>query len=149
MKKAFSVFSAVEWVVIVAASTIIFFVAQKTQSPYREILFALPGGIVVFFKQTKYQKTDREQIVSKGFQRKSQEQIRDEKLAQRRAEYDRDLANRMRAKGMARSAAPKTQDSAKYKKLLTMLNGDRATADRLVAAYGVDRAISDLERDRR
>jgi hypothetical protein len=73
---------------------------------------------------------------------------RENKLAKRRAEYERDLANRMKIRGMARSAAPKSQDSAKYKKLLAMCGGDRATADRLVFAYGIDKAIYDLIRDR-
>jgi hypothetical protein len=71
-------------------------------------------------------------------------------LEQRRAAYDRDLANRMRAKGMSQAVPQRRNvDSPKYKKLLAMLNGDRATADRLISAYGIERAISDLERDRR
>jgi len=40
-------------------------------------------------------------------------------------------------------------DSPKYRKLLTMLGGDRRAADRLINQYGVDKAISDLENDRR
>lgn len=80
---------------------------------------------------------------------KSQEQIKAEKLKERRAAYDRDLTNRMRAKGMSQAPPQKNTDSAKYKKLLAMLGGDRATADRLIDAFGIDRAISDLERDRR
>ncbi len=42
-----------------------------------------------------------------------------------------------------------TRDSHKYRKLLNMVGGNRKTADRLVAAYGIDKAILDLERDRR
>jgi hypothetical protein len=41
------------------------------------------------------------------------------------------------------------QDSAKYRQLLGMLNGDRETADNLARAYGVEKAITDLIRDRR
>ena len=41
------------------------------------------------------------------------------------------------------------KDSSKYKQLLRMLNGDRGAADSLVHAYGVDKAIDDLIRDRR
>lgn len=43
----------------------------------------------------------------------------------------------------------RTAYQAKYSKLLNMLGGDREAADRLISAYGIDRAISDLERDRR
>ncbi|WP_156341552.1 hypothetical protein [Pseudanabaena sp. 'Roaring Creek'] len=90
-----------------------------------------------------------EDIQKKYPKRKSQEQIRAEKLKQRQDAYDRDLANRMRAKGMSPSTSNAKAYNAQYRKLLRMLNGDRATADRLISAYGIDRAISDLERDRR
>ncbi len=43
----------------------------------------------------------------------------------------------------------RTAYQIKYSKLVNMVGGDRATADRLISAYGIDRAISDLERDRR
>jgi len=36
----------------------------------------------------------------------------------------------------------------RYKKLVGLLHGDRETADRLSDAFGVDRAIEDLIRDR-
>lgn len=36
----------------------------------------------------------------------------------------------------------------KYSKLLNMMGGDREAANRLIARYGIDKAISDLERDR-
>ena len=41
------------------------------------------------------------------------------------------------------------EDSSKYKQLLRMLNGDRGAADSLAHAYGVDKAIDALIRDRR
>ena len=41
-----------------------------------------------------------------------------------------------------------SQNNGKYNQLLAMLNGDRAIADRLVKTYGIDKAISDLIRDR-
>ena len=37
---------------------------------------------------------------------------------------------------------------AKYRKLLSMVGGNKATCDRLIARYGIDKAIYDLERDR-
>lgn len=37
----------------------------------------------------------------------------------------------------------------RYEELVMLLNGDRKTADRLIKAYGVDKAITDLIRDRR
>lgn len=43
----------------------------------------------------------------------------------------------------------RTAYQAKYSKLVNMVGGDKPTADRLIAAYGIDEAISDLERDRR
>ncbi len=36
-----------------------------------------------------------------------------------------------------------------YKKLLSMVGGDRSIADRLADTYGVDKAIEQLIRDRR
>jgi len=36
----------------------------------------------------------------------------------------------------------------RYKKLVNLLHGDRESADRLSDAFGVDRAIQDLIRDR-
>jgi hypothetical protein len=38
---------------------------------------------------------------------------------------------------------------AKYNRLLNMVGGDKATCDRLIASYGIDRAIEDLIKDRR
>ncbi|MBD2178403.1 hypothetical protein H6F42_15900 [Pseudanabaena sp. FACHB-1998] len=70
-------------------------------------------------------------------------------LEQRQAEYDRDLANRMKSRGMAPTTPQNSKYAAKYKKLVAMLAGDRVTADRLIATFGIDKAISDLERDRR
>lgn len=43
----------------------------------------------------------------------------------------------------------KSAYQVKYSKLLNMVGGNQATADRLISAYGIDKAISDLERDRR
>ncbi len=46
-------------------------------------------------------------------------------------------------------ASKKYKDSPKYRKLLGLVGGDRSTADRLADNYGIDKAIADLERDRR
>lgn len=43
----------------------------------------------------------------------------------------------------------KYKDSPKYRKLLGLVGGDRSAADRLADNYGIDKAIADLERDRR
>lgn len=42
-----------------------------------------------------------------------------------------------------------SNDSPKYRELLGLLNGNREVADNLIRAYGVDKAIEDLIRDRR
>ena len=99
-------------------------------------------------KQVSTRPPTLEDIQKKYPKRKSNEQIRAEKLKQRQQAYDRDLANRMKARGIGQPSKNVT-DSAKYRKLLSMLGGNRDTADRLISVYGIDRAISDLERDRR
>lgn len=43
---------------------------------------------------------------------------------------------------------PKTPYQEKYVRLLSMLGGDKEACDRLIARYGIDKAIYDLERDR-
>jgi len=49
----------------------------------------------------------------------------------------------------SRHESPPPKDSPKYKQLLGMVNGDRRIADNLARAYGVEKAIEDLIRDRR
>jgi hypothetical protein len=44
---------------------------------------------------------------------------------------------------------PERDNHPRYWELVRLLNGNRETADRLSNAYGVDKAIADLERDRR
>jgi hypothetical protein len=110
---------------------------------FSEILKILSGS------KPKKKYPTLEDIRRKYPKRKSQEQIRAENLNERRAAYDRDLANRIRAKGITQSIIQKDKDSDKYRKLLRMLGGDRETADRLIGYFGIDQAILDLERDRR
>jgi hypothetical protein len=81
--------------------------------------------------------------------RRSSEQIRADKLRERQAAYDRDFEARHGTKGVSHHRNySQPIDSGKYSQLLSMLGGNRAIADRLVARYGVDKAIIDLERDR-
>ena len=90
-----------------------------------------------------------EDIQRKYPRRKSKQQL-EEARKERQDAYDRDFADRKRSREVAQpTASRQNTDSSKYKKLLAMLGGDRATTDRLISAYGVDKAISDLERDRR
>ncbi len=51
-------------------------------------------------------------------------------------------------KPTAQPTQGKTAYQVKYSKLLNMVGGNRETADRLISAYGIDKAILDLERDR-
>lgn len=61
-----------------------------------------------------------------------------------------DLLDRAKKKASPKRDKPNRQkDSAKYRQLLGMLNGDRDTAENLIRAYGVEKAITDLIRDRR
>jgi hypothetical protein len=48
----------------------------------------------------------------------------------------------------SKQQTPKVSYQAKYRKLLSMVGGNKATCDRLIARYGIDKAIFDLERDR-
>lgn len=89
-----------------------------------------------------------EDIQRKYPRRKSKQQL-EEARKERQDAYDRDFADRKRSREVAQpTASRQNTDSSKYKKLLAMLGGDRATTDRLISAYGVDKAILDLERDR-
>lgn len=100
--------------------------------------------------------------------RKSQEQIRIEKLNERRAEYDRDLANKMKTKAALRAihrnqprSTPKRDISiSKFKTLTKLANGQEDVARRLIEGnlklfpdkspdWACEKAISDIERDRR
>jgi len=78
--------------------------------------------------------------------RKSQEKLRAEALRDRQDDHAKKITQMRERKN--KTYTKSTSDSSKYKKLLAMLNGDRAAAERLVAAYGIDKAIADLERDR-
>jgi hypothetical protein len=55
----------------------------------------------------------------------------------------------LRPKARRNSQSINRKQSAKYSKLLSMVGGDREAADRLISSYGIDKAIYDLERDRR
>jgi len=118
------------------------------------ILVFLMFVILYFLTRPKLKPQNKnptiEDIQRKYPKRKSLEQIRAEKLKERQQAYDRDFANRHGAKGVSRHRNySQPIDSGKYSKLLSMVGGNRATADRLIAAYGIDKAILDLERDRR
>ena len=64
--------------------------------------------------------------------------------------FDRQSSSKVRTSNgsTAQAKVNHSQDKGKYNQLLAMLNGDRAIADRLVKTYGIDKAISDLIRDR-
>ena len=86
---------------------------------------------------------DSKQPTTEDIQRKyeSQKRIRAEKSKQRQDAYNRDLVERQQE-------SQTYPDTPKYRKLLSMIGGDKVAAHRLISAYGIDRAISDLERDR-
>ncbi|TYQ29973.1 hypothetical protein [Pseudanabaena sp. UWO310] len=107
-----------------------------------------------------------EDIQKKYPKRKSQEQIRAEALRARQADYDRKLAQRMALQGLRKASESKPTPNKReisvnsFRTLIRMLNGDEATARRLVEAniksnpeksptWACDKAIADLERDRR
>ncbi len=81
-------------------------------------------------------------------QLRKQARAKEESEAKRKQEIiDRNIRE-VRATEEKRSVKSR-YSNPKYQKLLTMLNGDLEAAERLISAYGVDRAIADLERDRR
>ncbi len=106
-----------------------------------------------------------EDIRRKYPKRKSQEQIRAEALRSRQEDYDRKLAERMRLKERAKADVKPVSNRQEisinsFKMLIRMVNGDEAIARRLVEGnmkkhpdksptWACDKAISDLERDRR
>jgi len=76
-----------------------------------------------------------------------QARIKDEAEAKRKQDIINRNIREVRASQEEQSTKSR-YSNPKYKKLLTMLNGDVETSDRLISAYGIDRAISDLIRDR-
>jgi hypothetical protein len=107
-----------------------------------------------------------EDIKRKYPKRKSQDQLRTEALRDRQADYDRKLAERMRIQGMAKSnevkAVPNRREISinSFNTLVRMVNGDEGIARRLIEGnitqypdksptWACDKAILDLERDRR
>jgi len=107
-----------------------------------------------------------EDIRRKYPKRKSQEQLKAEALRARQESYDRELAERLRLKGMAKTKDVKPVSNRReisinsFNTLVRMVNGDEALARRLIEGniknhpeksptWACDKAISDLERDRR
>jgi hypothetical protein len=103
-----------------------------------------------------------EDIRRKYPKRKSQEQLKAESLRARQEDYDRKLAERMSLQGMAKAQKVKQREISinSFKTLIRMVNGDEAIARRLIEGniknypeksptWACDKAISDLERDRR
>ncbi|MCY7334231.1 MAG: hypothetical protein LH649_16595 [Pseudanabaena sp. CAN_BIN31] len=97
--------------------------------------------------------------------RKSQEQLRAEALRSRQEDYDRKLAEKRRLHEIAKANkvnSPSNREVSinSFKTLIKMVNGDEALARRLIEGniknypeksptWACDKAISDLERDRR
>ena len=107
-----------------------------------------------------------EDIRRKYPKRKSQEQLKAEALRARQEDYDRKLVERMRLQGMTKAQEVKQVSNKReisinsFKTLIRMVNGDEAIARRLIEGniknypersptWACDKAISDLERDRR
>lgn len=122
--------------------------------PVLILLVLIIAAILTENGQSKSQEATKphptlEDIRRKYPPRRSSEQIKAEKLRDIKAAYDRDFEARHGTKGVSHHRNySQPIDSGKYSQLLSMLGGNRATADRLVARYGVDKAIMDLERDR-
>lgn len=137
---------------IILIGLLVFGIIFKFYNPVASVIWLIAVAWAIYTEITQKPQTNRsptlEDIQKKYPKRKSSEQIRAEKLRQRQEAYDRDFANRMKARGIGQPSKV-ARDSAKYKKLLSMLGGDREIADRLISTYGIDKAISDLERDRR
>lgn len=137
---------------IILIGLLVFGIIFKFYNPIASFVWLATVLCAIYTEIAKKQTANRpptlEDIQKKYPKRKSSEQIRAEKLRQRQEAYDRDFANRMKARGIGQPSKG-VRDSAKYKKLLSMLGGNRDTADRLISTYGIDKAISDLERDRR
>ena len=104
-----------------------------------------------------------EDIRRKYPKRKSQEQLKAEALRVRQEDYNRKLAGRMRLQGIAEEKTVSNRREISinsFKTLIRMVNGDEAIARRLIegiiknhpeksSTWACDKAISDLERDRR
>jgi hypothetical protein len=107
-----------------------------------------------------------EDIRRKYPKRKSQEQLRTEALRDRQADYDHKLAERMRLQGLSKANETKRGSTSReisinsFNTLIRMVNGDEGIARRLIEGnikqhpdksptWACDKAISDLERDRR
>jgi len=137
------------------------------------LIFAFLMIVILYFltkpkSKVKPQNTPPtiEDIKRKYPKRKSQDQLRTEALRDRQADYDRKLAERMRIQGMAKSnevkAVPNRREISinSFNTLVRMVNGDEGIARRLIEGnikqhpdksptWACDKAISDLERDRR
>ncbi len=145
--------------------------SRRVQEGRVEIFFACLMIVALYFwLKPKPQKKvpTLEDIRRKYPPRKSQEQIKAEGLKERKAAYDRELANRMKAKGMTRAthhsptqSVPKRDISiSNFRMLIKMVNGQEDVARRLIEGnlklfpdkspdWACEKAILDIERDRR
>lgn len=135
------------------------------------LIFAFLMIVILYFLTKPKSKPQNkiptiEDIRRKYPKRKSHEQLRTEALRDQQADYDRKLAERMRLQGMAKVNEVKPVSNRKeisinsFNTLIRMVNGDEGIARRLIEGnikqhpdksptWACDKAISDLERDRR
>ena len=143
---------------VILISLLLLGIVFRFYNPIIALIFLVSVVLAVYVEANK---NSRPSASTQAPRRKSS-------LNQRRAEYEQELAERMKSKGMAPKTSQKPSPSvpkrdisvAKFRQLTKMVNGQEDVARRLIennlklfpdksTDWACEKAITDLERDRR